>query len=34
MLKSHANDSFNINGKQMIKMPKTVIFLDSKILKG
>ena len=28
ILKSHFNDCFKINGKQMIKMPKKVNMLD------
>ena len=29
----HVKDCFKINGKQMIKMPKKVNMLDSKIMK-
>ena len=34
ILKSHVNDYFKINGKQMRKMPKKVNMLDSKIIRG
>ena len=33
MLKFHVKDCFKTNGKQMIKMPKKVNMLDSKIMK-
>ena len=33
VLKRHHKDSFKINGKQMIKMPKMVNTLNSKIMK-
>ena len=32
-LKSHVNDCFNINGTQMIKMPKKVNMLYLKVIK-
>ena len=32
ILKSHVNDCFKINGKQMIKNSKRVNILDSKIM--
>ena len=33
ILKRDVKDCFKINGKQMIKMPKTVNMLDSKTMK-
>ena len=32
--KKHAQDCFKVDGKQMIKIPKKVNMLDSKIMKG